>query len=192
MRIERRTRDGILDGTITVLYRRWKRPLVIAGRRYRTTAGILAVEAADVVDPAAISASDARLAGRASPAELVADLRGEPGDPVYRIRVRRVDGPDPRDVLAAQHRLTEDERVEISHRLERLDRASTHGPWTAAVLAVIAERPGTRAAELAPLFDRELLDFKTDVRKLKNLGLTTSLQIGYRLSARGEAFLRRE
>jgi hypothetical protein len=191
VRIEARTRDGILDGTITVLFRRWKRPLVVAGRRYRTTAGILAVESADVVDPTAISGSDARLAGRESAAELIADLRGEPGYPVYRIRVRRIEEPDPRDVLANQPVLTEDERAEIRRRLARLDRASTHGPWTAAVLAVIAERPATRAAELAALLDRELLPFKTDVRKLKNLGLTTSLEVGYRLSARGEAFLQR-
>jgi hypothetical protein len=31
--------------------------------------------------------------------------------------------------------------------------------------------------------------FKIDVRKLKNLGLTESLDIGYRLSPRGRAYL---
>jgi hypothetical protein len=36
---------------------------------------------------------------------------------------------------------------------------------------------------------RELAPFKLDVRKLKNLGLTTSLDIGYELSPRGQAFL---
>jgi hypothetical protein len=191
VRIERRTRDGILDGTITVMFRRWKRPLVVTGRRYRTTAGLLIVESADVVEPAAISASDARLAGYGSAAEMLADLRGEPGDPVYRLQVRRAEEPDPREVLARQQTLTDDERAEIRRRLERLDRASSHGPWTTAVLAVIADRPATRAAELAALFDRELLSFKTDVRKLKNLGLTISLEVGYRLSARGEAYLQR-
>jgi hypothetical protein len=191
VRIERRTRDGILDGKITVLFRRWKRPLVTAGRQYRTTAGRLTVESADVVDPAAISAADARRAGYESAAQVLAELRGEPGDPVYRLRVRRVDEPDPREVLASQDTLTVDERAEIRRRLERLDRASSHGPWTAAVLTAIADRPATRAAELAAQFDRELLAFKTDVRKLKDLGLTISLEVGYRLSARGHAYLRR-
>jgi len=190
VRIEQRTRDGILDGTITVMFRRWKRPLALAGRQYRTTAGLLAVDAADVVDPAKIRLADARRAGYKSVAAVLADLRGEPDYPVYRLRVRPVEGPDPRDVLAGQGVLTGDERAEITRRLERLDRASSHGPWTAAVLAAIAERPATRAAELAASFDRELLPFKTDVRKLKNLGLTISLEIGYRLSARGEAYLR--
>ena len=38
---------------------------------------------------------------------------------------------------------------------------------------------------------RETQPFKTGVRKLKALGLTISLETGYRLSPRGEAFLRR-
>jgi hypothetical protein len=38
---------------------------------------------------------------------------------------------------------------------------------------------------------RERPAFKTDVRKLKRLGLTISLDVGYRLSPRGEAFLGR-
>jgi hypothetical protein len=190
VRIEQRTRDGILGGTITVMFRRWKRPLVVAGRQYRTTAGLLAVDAADVVDPAKIRLTDARRAGYKSVAAVLSDLRGEPEYPIYRLRVRRVEGPDPRDVLASQGLLTEAERAEIRRRLERLDRASSHGPWTAAVLGAISERPATRAAELAASFGRDVLPFKTDVRKLKNLGLTISLEIGYRLSDRGEAYLR--
>jgi hypothetical protein len=36
---------------------------------------------------------------------------------------------------------------------------------------------------------RETAPFKLDVRKLKNLGLTISLEVGYELSPRGQAFL---
>ena len=39
---------------------------------------------------------------------------------------------------------------------------------------------------------RERHPFKTDVRKLKELGLTESLEVGYRLSPRGRALLDRE
>ena len=48
-----------------------------------------------------------------------------------------------------------------------------------------------RAADLAPLLGRERLPFKRDVRKLKELGLTESLEVGYRLSPRGRAVLDR-
>ena len=55
---------------------------------------------------------------------------------------------------------------------------------------LIAERPGVRAPDLAASLGRETLPFKRDVRKLKELGLTESLEVGYRLSPRGQAFLR--
>ena len=57
------------------------------------------------------------------------------------------------------------------------------------MLRAIAARPATRAADLAAGFGRETQPFKLDVRKLKNLGLTISLEVGYRLSPRGEAYL---
>jgi hypothetical protein len=47
-----------------------------------------------------------------------------------------------------------------------------------------------RAGDLAVELGREREPFKIDVRKLKNLGLTTSLEVGYRLSPRGEAYWR--
>jgi hypothetical protein len=191
MLLERRVHAGILDGSITVIFRRWKRPLALAGRTYRTSVGLLHVEAADVVKPSRISRADANAAGYRTVAAAVADLRGDPADPVYRLCVRRVDGPDPRDVLADDAALTEDDRAELTRRLDRLDQASPHGPWTMATLAAIADQPGTRAADLAAAFGREMLPFKTDVRKLKNLGLTVSLDKGYRLSARGAAYLDR-
>jgi hypothetical protein len=58
------------------------------------------------------------------------------------------------------------------------------------VLDLIASRPGVRAPDLAASMARETLPFKRDVRKLKELGLTVSLKIGYRLSPRGQAYLR--
>ena len=46
-----------------------------------------------------------------------------------------------------------------------------------------------RAGDLADELGLERLAFKTDVRKLKALGLTESLPVGYRLSPRGQAWL---
>jgi hypothetical protein len=57
------------------------------------------------------------------------------------------------------------------------------------VLRLIEARPGERAADLARSLGRETLPFKRDVRKLKELGLTESLEVGYRLSPRGRSFL---
>lgn len=51
-----------------------------------------------------------------------------------------------------------------------------------------AQRAGYACLQAVRL-GRETLTFKADVRKLKALGLTESLEDGYRLSARGEALL---
>jgi len=187
----------IADGSVTVTFRRWKRRQVIAGHRYRTghrIVGRMIIEVDDVreVDPARISRADARRAGFPDTETLVAQLRGGDELPVYRIAFHVVDEPDPRSVLAASAELTTADRDAIQTRLDRLDRASRNGPWTRAVLEVIAAQPATRAADLAAGFGRETQPFKNDVRKLKNLGLTESLEVGYRLSPRGRAFLEGE
>ena len=190
MLFEQRFWPLITDGSLTATYRRWKRPQVVAGRRYRTPGGIVEVDHVDTVDAAAITDRDARRAGFASADALVGDLRGDATLPITRIQFHLVDEPDPRAVLASSDELTDDDVAQIDARLDRLDRASTHGPWTRAVLETIAARPATRAPDLAASFGRETAPFKLDVRKLKNLGLTLSLPVGYRLSPRGESYLR--
>ena len=180
---------GIADGSITLTFRRWRQVQVVAGRTYRTAAGRLTVEAVDVVEPAGITNAQAHRAGYRSADALRADLRGDPDQPVYRVRFRAADGPDPRDVLAARATMEAAEAAELDRRLERLDRASSWGPWTADTLALIAARPGVRAPDLAASVGRETAPFKLDVRKLKALGLTTSRRIGYELSPRGRAYL---
>ena len=100
-------------------------------------------------------------------------------------------GADPRHQLRERSEITADEADELERRLARLDAASRHGPWTADVLRLIAERPGVRAGDLAEHRGQERLAFKADVRKLKALGLTESLDVGYRLSPRGRAWLAR-
>ena len=60
------------------------------------------------------------------------------------------------------------------------------------MLTLIAAHPGVRAGDLADRLGRERLDFKADVRKLKALGLTESLTVGYQLSPRGRAWLDRQ
>jgi hypothetical protein len=188
--VERRAREGIFDGSVTVLVRRWRRPQATAGGVYRTAAGRIAVDEIAEIDPATLTDSDARAAGYVTADALRAALRGADGDPVYLLRVRPADGPDPRAELAADDALTPAEVAELDRRLDRLDRASGVGPWTVSILAAIRAEPGRRAGDLAAAAGREMLPYKADVRKLKALGLTISLSIGYRLSPRGEAYLR--
>ncbi|MGH8827304.1 MAG: hypothetical protein ACRDVZ_06825, partial [Jiangellaceae bacterium] len=156
---------------------------------YRTAAGILDVTAVGYVDAASITDADARNAGYPDARSLVADLRGDPEAQVIRIDFVRSTAPDPRAELAADADLDDAALAEIDRRLNRLDRAARYGPWTRATLRLVAERPMTRAGDLAASLGRERAPFKLDVRKLKALGLTESLAVGYRLSPRGAAYL---
>ena len=54
------------------------------------------------------------------------------------------------------------------------------------MLALVRSRPVTRAGDLAAVIGWETLPFKANVRKLKALGLTQSLETGYRLTELGE------
>jgi hypothetical protein len=180
---------GLADGSITLTFRRWRRPQARAGGTSLTPAGVLAIDAVDEVDPDAISARDARRAGYASVAELRRDLDAYPGT-VYRVRFHFA-GEDPRVALRAKAELGDEEWTALAARLAQLDRASPRGAWTSDVLRLIGDRPGVRAGDLAASLGRDQPSFKLDVRKLKALGLTESLEVGYRLSPRGREALRR-
>jgi len=180
------TLRAIEAGEVTLAFRRWRRPTVRAGGTLRTRVGVLAIESVEPVSEQAITDADARRAGAAGRDELIAGLR--PEGTLYRIEFRLA-GPDPRIALRERADMDAGERAVIDSRLARLDAASRHGPWTARVLELIARRPATRAPDLAAELGRETAPFKADVRKLKELGLTESLERGYRLSPRGRAYV---
>jgi hypothetical protein len=183
--------EAIAAGRVTIVFRRWRRPQATAGHRYRTGLGLIYVDDVSSVAPTAIDEADARRAGYPSAAALLGDLRGDPDLPVTRVAFHALDEPDPRDVLASDDRLTDDDVAEIARRLDRMD-VRRGEPWTRGLLRTIGSRPGTRAADLAAAGGRPLLDLKADVRRLKELGLTLSLPVGYRLSPRGIVFLERD
>jgi hypothetical protein len=186
---ERRLQAGLSDGTIRVAFRRWKRAQVIPGRRYRSPIGMIEVHAVSAVTEP-ISPDDAHAAGYASVEDLLADLKGPPEASLYRLELRRSSDADPRSVLAADDELDPAELLELRRKLARLD-AAVGRPWTLATLEAIEAQPGRRAGDLyVALGWSELHNFKLHVQRLKALGLTLSLRVGYRLSPRGESLLR--
>ena len=179
---------GVADGSVTLAFRRWRAPDVRAGSEFRTVAGVVRVDGVEVVDAEAITDEDARAAGWADADRLRRQLDKADAATTYRIRLSWA-GPDPRVALREDVDLSDADVAAIDARLERLDRASSHGPWTMATLDVIRRRPHTRAPDLAAELGRERDPFKIDVRKLKNLGLTRSFDVGYEVSPRGLAYL---
>jgi hypothetical protein len=185
MLLNRRTLDGIEAGEIDLAFRRWKRPTVRGGGTLRTRAGVLGIDAVEPIAAREIGPEQARRAGFATKRELLASLR--PEGRLYRIRLHPV-GDDPRVALRRRASISPSERAEIDARLDHMDRVRGK-PWTRRVLALVDDRPETLAADLAASLGMQKHPFKRDVRKLKELGLTESLPVGYRLSPRGRTYL---
>jgi hypothetical protein len=185
----RTTLDGISNGTVTLAFRRWIRPSVRAGGTLLTPLGELEIRTVAPIAPEAISPAEATLAGYASRESLLADLGRRPDGDLYRIQLGTL-RPDPRIALRQSPATDPGEVRQLRERLRRLDDRADREPWTIRVLEVVEAHPGVRAARLCRLVGQELPAFKTNVRKLKALGLTVSLETGYRLSPRGAALLR--
>ena len=189
MLIRQETLKRIAAGEVDTLFRRQKRATVKAGGTLRTQIGMLAIDTVERIEPEEVTEEDARRAGMTRD-EILKMLAAKVDGDCYRVRVH-VAGEDPRIALREDAAL-DDEAVELLRaRLDRLDRASPHGPWTRPVLRLIDERPFVRAPDLAASMGRDTHSFKEDVRKLKALGLTISHSPGYELSPRGHALLER-
>jgi hypothetical protein len=186
--ISRATAGGIADGSVTMAFRRWDRPRVKPGGTQRTVAGVVRFDSVEEVDPQTLTEDDAAQAGVRSLDQLLQLLGRRDGAHVYRMRVSLA-GADPRVALREQDELSDDDRRAVDDRLDRWDTARG-APWTREILRLIADHPGVRAPDLAASLGRETLPFKLDVRKLKELGLTRSLPVGYEISPRGRAYLR--
>jgi hypothetical protein len=210
MLLPNRIAQGVRDGTITLAFRRWEAPRVRAGGTQLTSAGIVGFDAVEeVLDPSEVTEQDATAAGFPGLDALRRQLyppampgsTGEPapqpayrgpraskgGDHVYRVRLSWV-GEDPRvalrdDVPDAA------ELAGIRAAVAKLDAGKHAGPWTRPILEWIRDNPGVISTELAALLGREVAPMKADIRRLKALGLTESLRVGYRLSPRGVAYL---
>jgi len=190
MLIKRVHLDGIKRGDVTLAFRRWKRPTVRTGGTLNTAIGQLAIESVEKVTDKAVTPAAAHKAGYATPEDLKKDLATGADRSLYRIRLKLA-GADPRAALRKASNLTAKDVSELEQRLARFDAASRRGPWTAIALRLIAKRPETLAATLAAAAKMEKAWFKGNVRKLKALGLTESLDVGYRLSPRGKALLKK-
>jgi hypothetical protein len=176
---------GLVDGSIRLTFRRWDKPHVRSGGRYRChPIGVLVVDTIDRVRVEDITIEEAELAGFPTRDELIAFLERNTGE-VFRVALHH-GGDGDRVEIALQDQLSREDIAAIREKLSRMDRDE---PWTRTTLKLIEKHPRIAASKLAGKVGRETLEFKTDVRKLKKLGLTQSFEVGYEVSPRGRAYL---
>lgn len=133
---------GLESGAITLTFRRWQKPHVRPGGRYRChPIGVLEVDAVAKVRVSTIGEEDATRAGFPSRAALVAYL-GELGPidaatEVYRVELHH-GGDGDRVELALATELSPDDVAAIEKKLAAMDRGA---PWTEQTLAMIDRHP---------------------------------------------------
>ena len=150
-----------------------------AGGTLVTPAGVLAIDEVTEISEDQVTDAEAKAAGEADRGAVLGQLR--PDGTLYRIRFHHA-GEDPRVALRARAVLDPVEADALRRRLDRL-------PWAMPILQQLADQPGVVSTTLARQAGIERAQFKERVRRLKALGLTESLEVGYRLSARGRAVL---
>ena len=188
MLLNRATAEGIADGTITLVLRRWDAPRAKSGGTQRTPVGTIRVDAVtERPGGYRVTSAQAIAAGYPSARAAQAELDRRPAGHTYLIAVSFM-APDERPALAADDVLTDADVAAITARLDRWDAVAT--PWTRDYLTMIGENEAVRAPDLAARVGLDVPRFKRRVRQLKGLGLTISLDVGYRLSPRGRAYLR--
>ena len=193
MLFKREQFQGLRDGSITLSFRLWKRPQARVGARYRFgTDEWVRISKIQEVSLARVSNADAQRAGHAGRKALADTLdrlsRGDSSNAtLYRISLEYAGRAKP-TVPERGAKLSKEEWRVLAVKLDAMD-ARRGDAWTHEMLCTIRDQPGCAAAELSSQLGRAKAPFKQDVRKLKALGLTISLEVGYKLSPKGKKLL---
>src|SRR4051812_39328712 len=110
---------GIVDGSITVTFRAWKKVQAKVGGRHRIWGQLIEVDDVQAVSAADITDEDARRAGSTSAAAVLERLGDGAGAAIWRIDFHHV-GPDDRIARRSTPAMSDDERADIRRRLDRM------------------------------------------------------------------------
>ncbi len=183
---------GIKDGSITRTYRYWKRPQAVAGNFYKINPiGHIRVTAAGPTTESRIRTAHAIASGFESRKALIEYISEHKTSEATLYCVEFVYEGRRRDKEPDQTSLADDDEFDkLAKALATRDKNSGMS-WTHPTLALIGENRGASSAILAEQLGRDRAELKKDVRKLKSLGLTNSLEVGYELTDRARSYLRK-
>ncbi len=182
---------AIKQGEVKLAFRKWKLSRVKPGRMIRSAFGVIMVDEIKEIHLEEITQEDAHMAGYEHLQILIDALYAIPEGLIYKIQLH-YHSEDDRISLSADAQLSDADYQKIDASLKKFDKHSNRGDWTMNVLHLIKKHPHTKASELADMLEMEKDWLKINIRKLKNLGLTISHDVGYSISPRGKAFLEKK
>lgn len=182
--------SGIKSGKITLAFRKWQKASVKIGSLLHTSIGLVEIGKMEAISENDITEQEAIKAGFTDKKQLLKSFTHNSTGTIFKISVC-YHSADPRIKLREQTELSEQQFADLTKKLERLDNYSKQGHWTNKVLLTIKDNPNLHAIGIAKLTDFEKEWLKLNIRKLKNLGLTISHNVGYELSPLGKTFVQR-
>lgn len=178
-------KQRIAKGEITSSFRQWRKPQAKVGGQYNIPPfGAIEVIALRETNLATATQRQISTTGFRSAEALAEYLSVDLNTTLFEVSFRYLGEQDVNKPSTEQ--LDEAALTKLRSKLKRMD---ADAPWIELALTLIAKQPGTRAADLAPRFDMDTPTFKRNIRRLKSQGLTQSLEVGYRVSERGEQVL---
>jgi hypothetical protein len=182
--------NEIKSGNVTLAFRKWEKASVKKGTLLKTSVGLIEIVNITLTAEEKITKKDAISAGFLTKEQLIESFRNNENTELYKIKVK-YHSEDPRIALREQKYITHEEFLYINRKLERLDVLSKQGSWTTTVLQAIQQHPRMRAIDLSVItgFEKEWL--KINIRKLKNIGLTVSHEVGYEIAPLGIAYMKK-
>lgn len=182
--------SGIKSGKITLAFRKWQKASIKCGSLLNTSVGLVKIGKIETINENDITDNDVLNAGFADKKQLLKSFTHNSTGTIFKISVS-FHSADPRIKLREQTELSEQQFTSLKKMLERLDNHSRHGPWTGKILLTIKDNPNLHAIGIAKLTGFEKERLKLNIRKLKNLGLTISHNVGYELSPLGKNFTKK-
>ena len=174
-------KQAIAAGTLTRTYRRWKSPQAKVDGTYNIHPyGAILVTSISQLRLQDASIKDIQQSGFDSANAIAEHLKTSLNETVYCVHFRYIGTDAVKQIDTG--RLPTIELEAISIKLMRMNKTKL---WTHHALRLVRDQPAKRAADLAPILEMDLPTFKRNMRKLKNLGLTLSLETGYQITARG-------
>jgi hypothetical protein len=173
---------------IETAIRKWTKPTVKENGTLITPAGQLRITSVKKISYNEITDNEIIQAGYSGRGELDAELSHKNTGEIYKITFR-LEGEDPRIELRQNSNITPDELATLQKKLQALEARTMVKGWSMRILEAVNNLPGLYAIQYANKLGYEKMWFKLQIRKLKNLGLTISLENGYEISPRGKAFL---
>lgn len=181
---------GIKSGRITLAFRKWQKASVKNGSLLQTSIGLVEIHKVEAVNENDITDKDALNADFNDKNQLLNSFTKNSTGTIFKISIS-YHSADPRIKLRETTELTEPQLADLKRKIGRLDNRSKQGNWTRKILLTIKDNPNLHAIGIAKCtgFEKEWL--KLNIRKLKNLGLTISHNVGYELSSLGKVFVER-